>query len=136
MRSKTARMQVVAIEKSACIRVVDGVELRCSLFERCRYQAQKSEAEQADVIYMAHQYLFHPKFGFIGDVSLVVIDESFWQAGLMGLGKARITLTCAGLRETRYIHARGGRVDDGATNDWNTYARRLASAISGNGEGG
>jgi putative DNA primase/helicase len=125
----------IAIEKSACARVVDGVELRCSLFDSCRYQTQKSEAEHADVIYMAHQYLFYPKFGFIGDVSLVVIDESFWQAGLMGLGKARITLTCAGLQETRYFLARNGRVDDEAPNDWNTYAGRLASAISGNGEG-
>jgi len=125
----------IGVETSACIHVENGVELKCSLFDGCPYQAQKSEAERANVIYMAHQYLFHPKPDFIGAVSLVVIDESFWQAGLEGLGKPYITLTCAGLQATRLINVRSGQIDDDATNDWNTYARRLASAIIGNGEG-
>lgn len=125
----------VGIEKSACIRSVDGVELKCSLFDSCPYQAQKSEAEQADVIYMAQQYLFLPKPSFIGTISLVVIDESFWQAGLEGLGKPHITLSCAGLQAIRFIQGKGRRVDEDATNDWNTYVRQLADAIKSNGEG-
>jgi putative DNA primase/helicase len=71
------------IEETACRRNRKGQEpILCPFYHQCGYQAQKVVVKNADVVFCAHQYLFAlPKF-LTRKVGLVVIDESFWQAGL------------------------------------------------------
>ncbi|SRR5258706_14409275 len=71
------------VEKTACRKGRKGQEpILCPFYHKCGYQAQKEAAKNADVIFCAHEYLFAPPKLLIRKVGLVVIDESFWQAGL------------------------------------------------------
>jgi hypothetical protein len=71
------------VEKTACRKGRKGQEpILCRFYHECGYQAQKEAAKNADVIFCAHEYMFAPPKLLTRKVGLVVIDESFWQAGL------------------------------------------------------
>ena len=73
----------VNVEKTACRKGRKGQEpILCPFYHQCGYQAQKEVAKYADVIFCAHEYMFAPPELLTRKVGLVVIDESFWQAGL------------------------------------------------------
>ncbi len=87
------------VEQSSCKVARDGVDHVCPFYATCGYQAQKEPAKRARVIITAHDTLFHVAPRAIGKVGLLVLDEGFWAAGLLGLdGKMVITLD--GLRPT------------------------------------
>lgn len=87
------------VEQSSCRVIRDGVTHVCPFYATCGYQAQKEPAKRARVIITAHDTLFHIAPRAIGRVGLLVLDEGFWAAGLLGLdGKMVITLD--GLRPT------------------------------------
>ncbi|WFU45826.1 hypothetical protein QA640_44160 (plasmid) [Bradyrhizobium sp. CB82] len=71
------------VERTACRKGRRGQEpILCPFYYECGYQAQKEAAKHADVIFLAHEYLFAPPKSLTKKVGLVVIDESFWQSGL------------------------------------------------------
>jgi len=54
----------------------------CPFFESCSYQAQRRQ--DADIWLVAHHALFTRKPEAIPEPGLLVIDESFWRAGIRG----------------------------------------------------
>jgi hypothetical protein len=71
------------VEMAACRKGRKGQEpILCRFYHECDYQAQKEAAKYADVIFCAHEYLYALPKLLTRKVGLVVIDESFWQAGL------------------------------------------------------
>ena len=57
---------------------------RCPFYDTCHYQAQKAPAKKADVVFAAHEVLFHRCQALGKDFGLVVVDEGFWQDGITG----------------------------------------------------
>lgn len=55
----------------------------CSYYP-CRYENQREQ--KADIWIVAHHALFSQRPESIPQPSLIIIDESFWQAGLYGVG--------------------------------------------------
>ena len=69
-------------EEAVCRRKMpDGMVQACPFLETCGYQAQRQR--QADIWLAAHQLAFYEKPQPLGDLGAVVIDESFWQAGML-----------------------------------------------------
>ncbi|HEX2939587.1 MAG TPA: hypothetical protein VHO91_00975, partial [Rhodopila sp.] len=70
------------VESAACGSGKPG-SVSCPYRAECAYQAQKAIVATADVVVASHQALFHqlPK-EFSKNIGLVVVDESWWQAGL------------------------------------------------------
>lgn len=68
-------------ERAACGSATS--EWRCVYFFNCAYQKQKDAAKKADVVIVAHEFLFRapPKF-LIENVGTIIADESFWQSGI------------------------------------------------------
>jgi putative DNA primase/helicase len=62
-----------------------GKEWQCPFFVGCLYQAQFPD-NLPDVFIVAHQMMFHAQKRF-GEFAAIGIDESFWEAGLWGIGK-------------------------------------------------
>ena len=87
------------VEPTSCKVQHDGTVHICPLYHQCGYQAQKPRAAAAQVVVCAHDTLFYQAPKEVGAVGLLVLDESFWAAGLRGQdGKAILTLD--GLRTT------------------------------------
>jgi hypothetical protein len=72
------------VEGTACRKDVRGGDpVVCPFYEACGYQAQKKAAKAADVVFAAHEIGFQPP-EILGDgFGLVVIDEGFWQDGII-----------------------------------------------------
>jgi putative DNA primase/helicase len=74
-------------QDTVCIREVevDGEPTvkKCEFYDDCPYQKQRQQ--RADIWIMAHQLLFTDKPAAFGKPSLLVIDESFYRAGLKGV---------------------------------------------------
>ena len=56
---------------------------RCQYFDNCAYQAQRHR--QADIWIVAHNLLFNKKPAAITQPSLVIIDETFFNAAMQGV---------------------------------------------------
>ncbi len=67
-------------QTAVCRRILDGTEAKCQFFDICAYQGQRQA--RADIWLGAHELLFTTKPAAMGTLAAVVIDESFWQAGL------------------------------------------------------
>ena len=86
-----ARILVCRIAESCCKNGDD----RCGLLGSCRWQSQfPAEGTVPDVWVAAHQMLFHEQQRF-GNIAAVCVDESFWEAGIFGLGKDKWHLDIA-----------------------------------------
>ncbi len=96
-----------------------GEVVTCPSFYDCSYQAQVRD--RPDVWIVPHQILYQAQAA-LGDVAGVVIDESFWQAGIKTAGKG---LT---LDEVGAAPPIGGKWLDAAA-DVAAYRSRLASAL-------
>ena len=71
-------------QTSVCYREEeDGTVHKCPFYDDCKYQEQRRQS--ADIWITAHQSLFSEKPEPISKPSLIVIDESFYQAGLRGV---------------------------------------------------
>ncbi|MGX9426275.1 MULTISPECIES: ATP-dependent DNA helicase [Bradyrhizobium] len=71
------------VDRTACRRGRQGQEpILCPFYDQCGYQAQKARVKKADIVFCAHEYLFAPPKHLTRKVGLVIIDESFWQAGI------------------------------------------------------
>ncbi|MFL5252951.1 MAG: toprim domain-containing protein [Rhodopila sp.] len=69
------------IETSCCRKKMpDGTVVECPFFRECGYQKQK--AQRADLWFGAHELMFQEKPAALGDLAGLIVDESFWQAGL------------------------------------------------------
>ena len=78
---KQAMLCGADIEETCCKKS----DKRCYFFTRCEYQQQiPEEGDQPQVWIVAHNMLFHYQRVF-GNPVAVIIDESFWKAGLQGL---------------------------------------------------
>lgn len=81
------------VETASCKVTRNGETRKCAFFHQCGYQAQKGPLRRAEVVITAHDTLFHQAPRELGGVGLLVLDESFWAAGLRGMdGKALLTL--------------------------------------------
>ncbi|MFE1603340.1 hypothetical protein [Methylobacterium sp. ID0610] len=109
------------IQTSCCKKKsTDGIEYLCPHFQACAYQAQK--ATKPEVWIVAHQMLFQGQTA-LGKVEMVVVDESFWQAGVR-IGKAGLTLD-----EIAAFLPFGSTKRDTLLNDVEGYRKRLARAL-------
>ena len=132
---KDAVDATVGIQKSICLRKVEGVELKCASVGICQYQLQRIVAENSDIIFLAHEYLFHEKPEFINELSMLVIDESFYDVGI----SRGASLTLASLKKDRLIwHSNKdlrGKVDFNRSANHSAYQSMLVQALEGNGNG-
>ena len=70
------------VQATACRKKLrDGTVAVCPFFTSCGYQRQREA--KADIWIVAHQLIFTSKPGTLGELAAVVVDESFWQAGLV-----------------------------------------------------
>ena len=70
------------VQTTVCRRKLrDGTVAECPFFTSCGYQRQRQA--KADIWISAHQLLFTEKPDALGKLAAVVVDESFWQAGLV-----------------------------------------------------
>ena len=82
LKSVSLAQAIGATVSRACCKGEDlttGKQALCALHHRCGYQRQLTG--QPDIWVVPHQILFRGG-GAIGEVAGVIIDESFWQAGL------------------------------------------------------
>ena len=63
-------------------------EHECPYYRECGYQKQRGH--QADLWLVPHSSLFSKRPDSIPQPSLLIIDESFWQSGLRGLGSSPV----------------------------------------------
>lgn len=78
---KDARQLGLDPERAACGTATS--EWRCSHFFNCSYQKQKEAAANADVVVVAHAFLFRTAPQFLTKkVGIIITDESFWQSGI------------------------------------------------------
>jgi hypothetical protein len=68
------------VQKAAC----KNKNWRCPFFADCLYQKQKKAAARANVVFAAHETLFQFPKAIGKNFGLVIVDESFWQKGLVG----------------------------------------------------
>ncbi len=90
----------------------------CPFYSRCRYQAQLRL--KPDVWIVPHQLLFQGQAG-LGAVARIVVDEGFWQAGIIEAGRG---LTLDEIADPPPLK---GKLDDLA--DVAAYRPRLARAL-------
>ena len=70
----------------------DGtIKAQCRFFEECGYQKQRRR--RADIFFAAHEMLFESKPVAMGEPAFLVIDESAWQDGLIGIGSGQRSLS-------------------------------------------
>ena len=70
------------VQTTFCRRMLrDGTVAECPFFTSCGYQRQRQA--KADIWISAHQLQFTEKPDALGKLAVVVVDESFWQAGLV-----------------------------------------------------
>jgi len=131
---KAALAAGAAVQETCCAgKNTAGEEVRCAFFDRCAYQRQK--ADKPTILAGAHEYLFTAGAGFEA-VDAVVVDESFWPAGVFGVGpededgkRAKpLAVDAFQNAELPKGHIRAGALDDLRT--------RLARGLRANGTGG
>jgi hypothetical protein len=112
----------VDVEKDVCGTGQFG-EPSCPFHYACEYQRQKAAVARADIVIAAHQALFHrlPKAATEG-VGLVVVDESWWQVGLLSGREVRL----AGFSEEPLLHPVLDRDDFRGTSPSRSWGRREA----------
>ncbi len=74
----------LGVARTMCRLTTDDDTYTCDDFSICAYQQQVDELSKKDVVIVAHASLFHEKPDF-GKPRLLVIDESFYTAGLRGV---------------------------------------------------
>jgi hypothetical protein len=131
---KLAQKAGAPIEESCCRgETPTGTSAECALYNSCLYQKQKKK--QPDVWLVSHEMLFIAQ-ETIKKPSAVLIDESFWQAGVFGMPKRD---------KDRDISPRGITIDEIArvplkkldvANDLAPLREALARACSKAGLGG
>jgi len=104
---------------------------QCPYFSSCPYQAQRRQ--RADIWLVAHHALFTQKPEAIPEPSLLVIDESFWRAGLRGIDGHPVIVAKDQLATTPYKTKAVGGYDIFGTADLDAtltpIRRRLLKAI-------
>lgn len=123
------------VEKDVCGSGKPG-EPSCSHYHQCPYQAQKNAAAYADVLIVAHQSLFHHLPAVVTKrAALVIVDESWWQAGLMSCRDIRL----AGFAEEPILHPvlrdKSKKVDASATADLHAWAVKAQGALESGADG-
>jgi hypothetical protein len=124
------------VESTVCGSGKTG-EPSCPYRHECAYQKQKAAVAAADVVIVAHQALFHEMPSCVTKgLGLIVIDEKWWQAGVITAEEMRI----AGFAEEPLIYpvlTRGKRqvADDEATNDLHELSRRAMEAFAATPDG-
>jgi putative DNA primase/helicase len=117
----------------------------CSFRSQCPYQRQKANVARADVVIAAHQALFHPLPKEATDkVGLVIVDESWWQAGLVPKRELRLSSfaeepTTHPVRRSEKNAGKYGRVprmDEFATNDLHALSAKAQAAFAAMPDGG
>ena len=126
LQVKLAREYGLPIAESCC----KSKDARCSLFGPCRWQGQFPAEDEAapDVWVAAHQLLFHEQRRF-DNIAGVCVDESFWEAGIWGLGTDKWHLDIAeiGSREIPSNSPSAWRLTDLRLAD---LRKRLAQALA------
>ncbi|MBV8591561.1 MAG: hypothetical protein JO212_16145 [Acetobacteraceae bacterium] len=111
----------------------------CAFWSQCPYQRQKVTVAQADVVIAAHQALFHPLPKVASDnVGLVIVDESWWQAGVVPNRETRLSsfaeepLTHPVRRSEKNAgkYGRVPRADEFATNDLHALSAKAQAAFT------
>jgi hypothetical protein len=95
----------------------------------CHYVAQMEDTGPG-VRFMTHPYLFLQKPEAVPGPSLVVIDESFFQASLRGTSERSRKIEADDLRATRWVPRRDGSgQDEPATADLTALSERAAKVV-------
>ena len=72
------------IQETCCKKDAKGKKWQCPFFVGA---AIKGNSQPSDVFIAAHQMMFHEQERFGEFFAAIGIDESFWKAGLWGIGK-------------------------------------------------
>lgn len=109
------------VQESCCKKkLTNGIVVKCPHFHTCAYQEQTRTSP--DVWIVAHQLVFQGNNN-LGKVEALIIDESFWQAGIRPPSRG-VTLD-----EIRASIPVGTARDDALHNDVETYRARLARGL-------
>jgi putative DNA primase/helicase len=102
-------------------------EALCPLYATCAFQRQKDAS--ADVWIVPHASLFHRKDAALGDVGLLIVDESIWQSSLRGFEARRVTVGMGSLKAHPKVVNKRGETSLFKTNDLIAYRRRLLDSL-------
>ena len=120
-----AKEALADVQTSVCQRLnPDGtIKARCQYFDECSYQKQRDSS--ADLWFAAHEMAFERKPAAMGKPAFMIIDESAWQDGLIGIGDGERTMSLDTL-------ARGDTIPDDplATDRLWFLRRRMFDALS------
>jgi putative DNA primase/helicase len=119
-----------SVEETAC----KNKTARCPLYETCHYQAQKEAARKADIVFVAHEILFQVSEAIGKKFGLVIVDESFWQDGLVGTKSDMSRLVISTLAsEVRQHPVRYKAVTEveSYTEDLIGWVKQLQTALNG-----
>jgi hypothetical protein len=78
----------VNVEETVC----KNKTAKCPDYVGCLYQAQKTAAHEADVVYAAHEVLFQMPEPIGEGFGLIIADEGFWQDGLLVNPNSRLAI--------------------------------------------
>ena len=88
-----AQAAYAPIESTVCRQTLpNGEAIECPLYRVCAYQAQKPDAQAAEVVVITHASLFHEAPAALRGRSWMVIDESFTGNAARGGPGAALTL--------------------------------------------
>ena len=121
-----AQEALADVQTSVCRRKnPDGtIGSQCRFYEECGYQAQRDR--RADIWFAAHEMLFERKPEAMGKPAFVIVDESAWQDGLIGIGSDRRRLSLDTLAQDVTVQ------DDPLAGERLRFLRRRAfEALSG-----
>ena len=132
-----AREASASVSKSACrqksvagipaLGIEPGAFITCPFFGVCGTQAQKSAS--ADLWIVPHELLFLERPAALGNVGMVIVDESCWQDGLEGTSGRPTSIAIEDLEKHGRIVTSGGTVDHLATDRLFFLRRELVEAL-------
>ncbi|MGI4943364.1 MAG: DUF7146 domain-containing protein [Janthinobacterium lividum] len=138
-----AREASASVSKSACrqksvagipaLGIEPGAFITCPFFGLCGTQAQKSAS--ADLWIVPHELLFLERPAALGNVGMVIVDESCWQDGLEGTSGRPTSIAIEELEKHERIVTPDGMVDHLATDRLAFLRSELVEALKAQTDG-
>jgi putative DNA primase/helicase len=122
------------VEEMACKQGKGDNAVKCPHFDTCAYQKQKAAVKQADIVFAAHELLFRLPATLGEDFGLVIVDEGFWQDGLVTSRRIGIEGLASDLTAFPVRHSLGVP-DEVQTADLRTVIACLQDGLKGQEDG-
>ncbi|MCB8883982.1 toprim domain-containing protein [Acidisoma cellulosilytica] len=129
-----AREAGVDVQQAACRKKEKGQDpICCPFYTECGYQRQRRA--KADLWIVPHDLLFLSKPRALGDVALLVVDESCWADGLEGANGRPTGITIDDLRQPDRILTAEGATLQIDTDRLHYLRARLLDCLQGQEDG-